>query len=581
MAEHIYPKKIGGNIYYYFQRTWREKIDPADTGKTRGSGKSRVRTETTYLGTAVSIMQRLKDAQGPAKIRHRDFGFVAAIYQTAVEVGLAELLQRYIPGKRYGIERWLFFLLPIINRLQHATSKEKMGVWAAGTILPDLLGFNPKKLNSKSFWYATDDVICEKQLQQRRQSDPSLDNDIFAGLSDEVFRCIEQELFTNLQEHLNFTEDVLFYDTTNFFTYIEEPVRAKLASTGHNKDCHHHLRQVGLAMCVEKQWGIPLFHRLYRGNSQDVNTFSCIVEDLIGCMRSAFDRVGELVLVLDKGNNSKGNFAALQGRIYWVGSLVPSHFSDLIDLPLDKYEGKWNQHRYHRTKREVMGVDCVLVITYSDKLARKQKHSFDNAIEKLKKKINDKWAQYKRVPQKVPAGVVRLVNESRYGRYLDVQYKDGRLVFAETKASYERRKRFGKNLLFSNHLKAQSGWIITQYRDKERIEDGFKLLKDPELIRWTPSRHWTDTKIRAFGFCCVMALVLARVMEYKTSKAGLRMSTAVLREELTDLRQIIMIYDTNKAGTQISARSSIQQKLWDLFDLGAVENALPIHKRKT
>lgn len=141
----------------------------------------------------------------------------------------------------------------------------------------------------------------------------------------------------------------------------------------------------------------------------------------------------------------------------------------------------------------------------------------------------------------------------------------------------KRRKYFGKNLLFCANLKAESGWIIEQYRAEDRVEDDFKLLKDPELIRWRPSRHWTDTKIRAFGFCCIMALVLIRVMERKAAKAGMRMSPSVLKDELADLEEITMVYDIHSADIQITARSSIQQRLWDLFDLSAIENALTEH----
>jgi len=72
-----------------------------------------------------------------------------------------------------------------------------------------------------------------------------------------------------------------------------------------------------------------------------------------------------------------------------------------------------------------------------------------------------------------------------------------------------------------------------------------------------------------------MALVLIQVMVQKADRAGLRMSAAVLREELTDLRDIVMIYDEKHAERKVSHRSSVQQRLWDLFDLGSVERHLP------
>lgn len=165
MAWNIYPKVLKYHTYYYAQRSFREQQTPAKDGKRP---KSKVRTETVYLGTAESIVNRFKGSRTPIEVRHRDFGFVAAIYQSAVETGLVELLKTHIPGERFGVPRWLYFLLPIINRLQAATSKEQMGKWAKGTVLPDLLDFNPARLNSKSFWYATDDVISERELRERR-----------------------------------------------------------------------------------------------------------------------------------------------------------------------------------------------------------------------------------------------------------------------------------------------------------------------------------------------------------------------------------------------------------------------------
>jgi len=578
MAMRIYSREIRGKSYYYAQRSWREKIDPGHQGKTKGSGKSRVRSDTVYLGSAESIVERLQTARRPVSVRHREFGFVAAVYQTAVEIGLVDLLKTHIPGQRYGVARWLYFMVPIVNRLQQATSKERMGTWAAGTVLPDLLGFDAKRLNSQTFWYATDDVISERELKQRRKEHRELDDELFVGLDDAVFVRIEEELARRLQSGYDLRGQAFLYDTTNFFTYLEAPMRAQLARTGHNKDAHHHLRQVGLALCVDKAWGIPLFHRIYRGNAHDSKTFAAVVDELIAAMKAGFDTVDDLVLVLDKGNNSKRNFEKLDGKLNWVGSLVPSHYSDLLTRPLEAFEGRFEHYRYHRLTREVMGIQCTLVLTYNGKLARKQAHSLDNGIEKLKAQLREKWATYKRTPNKVPAGVETLRNKSRYKHYLAIECQHGQPVFSTTTALEDKKRGLGKNLLFASDPKAEAGWVIAHYHAKDRVEDDFKLLKNPELIRWRPSRHWTDTKLRAFGFCCVMALVLLRVMERKAAQAGLAMSPAVLKEELSDLKEILMVYDPHTAHTQISQRSSIQQRLWKLFDLDAAESQLTRHE---
>ncbi|MEW6736496.1 MAG: IS1634 family transposase [Acidobacteriota bacterium] len=579
MNERLSIKKIKGKVYYYLQKSWREKIEAGGGGKTKGTGKSRTRTESIYLGTEEIIVELIKQSlksRKPAEIRHREFGFVAAVYQTAIEIGLVDLLKEYITGSRYGVERWLYFLLPIINRLQHATSKEQMGEWVAKTILPDLLGFDARRLSSNSFWYATEDLISEKELRKRRAEKAELKDDLFAGIDNKVFSAIEERLFLNIKEQFGLSSDALIYDTTNFFTYIEEPVRSQLARNGDNKALQHHLKQVGLAVCVDKEWGIPLFHRLYRGNSQDVKTFSGVVSELLDQMKRGFNEIENLVLILDKGNNSEENFQKLQGKVKWVGSLVLSNFADLAGLSLESYTGKWKDSNYHCLTREVMGVNCALVLTYNACLARKQEHTLQQGIARLKEQIQQKLDQYKRRPKEITEGITTLLDQSHYGKYIRPIYQDGNLIFEETKAIVEKRKRFGKNLLFTNELAASADWVITQYHAKNKVEDGFKLLKNLELICWQPARHWTDSKIRAFGFCAIMSLVLIRVMELKAVQAELRMSPALLKQELSDIRELILIYEQHGVSRQISSRSSVQQQLFNLFDLGKVAEALAI-----
>ena len=169
MAARIYPKTVNGSVYYYLQTSYRKKIDPQAHGKTKGSGKSKVVSETTYLGSAESIKDKLSTIREPLEVKNRQFGFVTALLSIAEEIGLVALLQEHIKGERRGIANWKYFILAIINRLHHATSKEKMGKWALDTVLPDLLDFDAKKLNSKSFWYATDDVISQKELAIERE----------------------------------------------------------------------------------------------------------------------------------------------------------------------------------------------------------------------------------------------------------------------------------------------------------------------------------------------------------------------------------------------------------------------------
>jgi hypothetical protein len=61
-------------------------------------------------------------------------------------------------------------------------------------------------------------------------------------------------------------------------------------------------------------WGASLAGLVYRANRHDSKVFSCILADLIVALKQMCPDQ-ELVIVLDKGNNSKENFKSMDGKI--------------------------------------------------------------------------------------------------------------------------------------------------------------------------------------------------------------------------------------------------------------------------
>lgn len=574
----IITRKQGNNTYYLYQETYREKINKKDFGKIRGSGKSKVRTRSTYLGSAETILRCIKGNRSPVKVNTRNFGMVAAAYQVACFIDLPQILTKHIKGERFETDLWTYFFVTIINRLESATSKEKMSGWLKKTILPELLNIKIQNFTGKKFWYVTDDVISEKELEQRRKNIINAD-DPFECIDDTIFTAIETELFDRIDQLMGLSPSVICYDATNFFTYIEEPKRSKIANSCHSKDSKNHLNHVGLLMAVEKSFGIPLISRVYRANCHDSKLFSHILADLIVALKKLCGAETDLILVLDKGNNSKDNFSYMKGKINWIGALVPSHYKDLIDMELDQYHGVWKDKRYYRCKKTVMGIKCVVILTFTAVRKRKQKHSLRRGIEKLKNEINKKWGSYKKQPKSITPGIDTMLKKSRYGECIKISVVKGNPYFKENLEEIKKREqRFGKSLVFSNMLEAETGYLIDTYNEKNIIENDFHLLKDVTLIRFRPIRHWTDSKIRAFAFCCVVSMILIRVMQWMTEQAGYKMSTTVLKDELTDIQEIVMIYSLTDAERKITERSAVQEKLWKIFELEKIEKQLSLHK---
>ena len=75
-----------------------------------------------------------------------------------------------------------------------------------------------------------------------------------------------------------------------------------------------------------------------------------------------------------------------------------------------------------------------------------------------------------------------------------------------------------------------------------------------------------------------MSLALIRIMLKKCEEAGLKMSSPVLKQELDDLKEVVMIYGPRKAERKITRRSTVQTRLWELFNLDTAERQLTLHK---
>ena len=95
---------------------------------------------------------------------------------------------------------------------------------------------------------------------------------------------IENELLKKVFDIYKPESDTLFFDTTNFFTYINTTnTRCTFAQRGKNKQKRYDLRQVGLAMVVTRQDLIPLLHLTYQGNMNDTKVFTEIIDKFHDC----------------------------------------------------------------------------------------------------------------------------------------------------------------------------------------------------------------------------------------------------------------------------------------------------------
>src|SRR5690606_8867955 len=126
-----------------------------------------------------------------------------------------------------------------------------------------------------------------------------------------------------------------------------------------------------LALAVDRDHGLPLFHRLYPANEHDSKVFSGILESVYGQISQIVSDKKALTLIFDKGNNSHEAIESLdESRHHFIGSRSPFHHKDLCRRPLSDFrEIKLNDDQSVlalETKEELYGQPRRVILTYNE-----------------------------------------------------------------------------------------------------------------------------------------------------------------------------------------------------------------------
>ena len=328
-----------------------------------------------HLGTADQLLPSacLPTANRSSRCAHTN-GDVAALKAMADRLGLVALMDRHLPLSRRPLSIGTTLLLAALNRAVWPCSKRGWAAWAQRTSLPHLFTLRPAALTSQYFWDQMDAV------------------------SESALEAIEADLTRKVIQAFHFTLDTLFYDTTNFFTYIASGnERSALAQRSHSKQKRTDLRQFSLALLVARDGQIPLYAQVYEGNVVDAQQFP----DSLTAIRQRVERIvghiEDLTLVYDKGNNSKTNQALVDaGPGHYVASLVPKHYPDLMAIPTRVYTplgpGPFAGRPVYRCQRALWGAERTLVLFISTPLRIGQMRSLQQQLTKRLEALQQ-WQQ--------------------------------------------------------------------------------------------------------------------------------------------------------------------------------------------
>jgi len=503
-----------------------------------------------YLGKADDLLKRLQGLY-QLKLKSYSHGAVCALIDVAAKLNIVDILNKYVKSSRNyvaekpirnNITAGITLLLGAIGCVCMPTSKLGWWNWAKTTSVEYLLRCSLIKVDSQHFW------------------------DLMDSFPEDAITSAEQEILTRVFEVYKIRTDTLFYDTTNFFTYIDTTnTHSDIAQRGKNKQKRNDLRQVGLAMVVNKEDYIPLFHHSYQGNLQNCSVFREVIERIKTRMQSLGLNLEKHTLVFDRGNNSRKNLSVVKSLgFYYVGALTPYHHKDIIDRAMENMATIGLDDEtlaVYREKNIIWEEERTILVFVSDRLKAGQIRGIYQSLDKKEKSLKElqqalvsqkgKKRDREQLEKKIKSivedqylkGVIKWkLIEAEDGKYfLDYRINQEQLLCVEEK--------LGFRIIMTNRHAWTSQEIITAYYGQSKIEHAFKNMKNPYHLTLKPQYHWTDQKIKVHYFICVIGYLLSSIIWREAKlKAGYPGSLDNLLDMLNNIRLGTILEESKKTG---------------------------------
>jgi transposase len=554
----IVGKRRGKHTYYFLVES------------ARVEGKPRIVSQQ-YLGTAEEVMARL-EGTGPGepdRTQHKAFGDLAAVWGMLEDLGVAEIVDETVGGRRSDAAASVgtYLVLATVNRIVDPCSKRAFSDWWDTTSGPRFV--RPRlpaaATDHRRFWDAMD------------------------KLDDDQLVEIERRISLAAIERFGLDLSGLVLDMTNFATFIDSAnPRAPIAQRGKAKQKRHDLRLVGLALVVTHDGAVPVVSHPYAGNRHDSTQFTGLLDKLVDRWQAVGGDPAELTVTYDSGQNSSDNQTHIErAGLGYVTSLPPSDHPQLLAIGKDRFTAidtdRFEGVTAHDTTVTALGVTRRAVITHSETFHQRQRRGFEQTLATARRQLSELQARLARGrTRKDTAGIQAEIDRILAPRWLDRVITvtltgdspaTRRLTWHTDSRARNRLEDaiFGKRILFSNRDSWPLADIVAAYRTQPDVESSFRQLKDPHLVSFSPTHHWTEQKIKVHAFYCILALQIAHLMRRRAHHAGLDLSVRGLLTALAGIQETVLLYQADRGRPRarriLTDKSPTQQRLYDLFNL--------------
>ena len=307
-------------------------------------------------------------------------------------------------------------------------------------------------------------------LQKYR--DLSIDVQAVYRYLDKLHKCQKEEIQKISYEHtlmiLNNEISIVFYDVTTI--YFQADDEDEIRKRGFSKDGKHQNPQIVLGL-LTSAGGYPLAYEIFEGNKFEGHTMLPIID----AFKEKY-QLNKLIITADSGLISKKNISELLEKEYEfiIGARIKNETKKIKDeiLSLKLKHGESQIIKKDNTLK--------LIVSYSDKRAKKDKYNRERGLLKLEKHVKSGKLTKSNI------------NNRGYNKYLKLT---GEINVSIDNEKFEADSKWDglKGYLTNTNLSKRK--VIENYSHLWRIEKAFRVSKHDLKIR--PIYHRLQRRIEA------------------------------------------------------------------------------------
>ncbi len=294
---------------------------------------------------------------------------------------------------------------------------------------------------------------------------------------------------------LNNEINVVFYDVTTL--YFEVDNEDEIRKTGFSKEGRHQNPQILLGLLVSVD-GYPLAYEIFEGNKYEGHTMLPVINGFKE--RYSIDK---LVVVADSGLLTNDNIQELSSKGYEfiLGARIKNETTSIKAQILN--------FDYSETEEQLIikNNEIRLLVTHSEKRAKKDKYNREKGLAKLEKKIKSGKLTKSNI------------NNRGYNKYLKM---DGEISLKIDMEKFDSDSKWDGLKGYLTNTKMSNNDIKENYAHLWKIEKAFRISKHDLRIR--PVYHRIQRRIEAHICISFVAYKIYKELERQLKLKGSNLS---------------------------------------------------------